>query len=103
MDPCPCSFRRLTGAHAARTGTLEARDILAAKEIRQVTPEALNCFSPPRDLSILPHLKREPVHLYLWAEGQWVTAVPLEDADTSHTARPGEQSDRTDIYRNCLH
>ncbi|WP_323032557.1 hypothetical protein [Paracoccus sp. (in: a-proteobacteria)] len=24
-------------------------DILSAREIRQVTPEALDCFSPPRD------------------------------------------------------
>ena len=79
-----------TGPHAARTGTLEARDILAAKEIRQVTPEALNCFSPPRDLRILPRPTREFAHLYLWIECQWVTVVPLEDADTSHTARPGE-------------
>ena len=29
-------------------------DILAAREIRQVTANALDCFSPPRDPRILP-------------------------------------------------
>ena len=80
MDPCPCSFRRLTGPHAARTGTLEARDILAAKEIRLVTPEALNCFSPPRDPRILPRPTREFADLYMWIGCQWVHVVPQADA-----------------------
>jgi hypothetical protein len=63
MDQRLCSFRRLTSPHAARTGTLEARDILVAKEIRQVTPEALDCFSPPCDPCILLRPTRDFAHL----------------------------------------
>ena len=40
--------------------------ILAAREIRQVPPEALDCFSPPCDLRILPRSTREFAHLYMW-------------------------------------
>lgn len=78
-------------------------DIIVAKEIRQVAPEALNCFSPPHDPRILPRTKREFVHLYLWAEGQWVTVLPLADSDTPRAARYGKQSERTDIARNFRH
>ena len=62
-------------------------DILAAKEIRLVAPEALDCFSPPRDPRILPRPTREFAHLYIWTGGQWVTVVPLVDADGLHAAR----------------
>jgi hypothetical protein len=55
-------------------------DILAAKEIRQVTPEALDCFSPPRAPRILPRPTREFAHLYIWTGGQWVHVVPQADA-----------------------
>ena len=34
-------------------------DIITAREIRQVTPEALDCFSPPRAPRILPQLLTE--------------------------------------------
>lgn len=51
-------------------------DILAAREIRQVTPEALDCFDPPRDPRLLPRPTQEFCHLYLWRDGQWVCAPP---------------------------
>ena len=53
-------------------------DILAAREIRQVTPEALDCFSPP---GILLRPTREFAHLYMWIGCLWVSVVPQEDAD----------------------
>ncbi len=77
-------------------------DILVAKEIRQVTPEALDCFSPPRDPRILPRPTREFAHLYIWTGGQWVHVVPMADADRPHAARTAVESERTDIARNCL-
>jgi hypothetical protein len=55
--------------------------ILAAIDIRQVTPEALDCFSPPRDPRILPNPTREFAHLYIWISCQWVHVVPQADAD----------------------
>jgi hypothetical protein len=47
-------------------------DILAAREIRQVTAEALDCFDPPRAPRILPRPTCELSHLYLWQDGAWV-------------------------------
>jgi hypothetical protein len=40
------------------------KDILAAREIRQVTAEALDCFDPPRAPRILPRSTCELCHLY---------------------------------------
>lgn len=34
--------------------TWTPEEILAAREIRQVTPEKLDCFDPPREPRILP-------------------------------------------------
>ena len=50
-------------------------DILAAREIRQVTAEALDCFDPPRAPQILPRPTCELSHLYLWQDGAWVDAT----------------------------
>jgi hypothetical protein len=44
-------------------------DILAAREIRQVRADALDCFDPPR---ILPRPTCELSHLYVWQNGAWV-------------------------------
>jgi hypothetical protein len=55
-------------------------DILTAREIRQVTREALDCFSPPRDPSILPRPTLEFAHLYMWIGGQRVAVDPRVDA-----------------------
>ena len=46
-------------------------DILAAKEIRQVGADALDCFDPPREPHILPCPTRELCHLYVWQDGVW--------------------------------
>ena len=54
-------------------------DILAAKEIRQVTPEVLDCFSPPRDPRVLLRPTREFAHLYMWIGCQWVAVDPKPD------------------------
>ena len=56
-------------------------DILAAREIRQVTSEALDCVSPPCGPRILPRPTREFAHLYMWIGCQWVTVVPQADVD----------------------
>jgi hypothetical protein len=50
-------------------------DILAAREIRQVTAEALDCFDPPRVPRILPRPTCELSHLYIWQDGAWVDAT----------------------------
>ena len=55
-------------------------DILAAREIRRVTPEGLDCFSPPSMPRILPRPTREFAHLYMWIGGKWVHVVPQVDA-----------------------
>lgn len=39
--------------------------ILAAREIRLITLEILDCFSPPRDPRILPRPMREFAHLHI--------------------------------------
>jgi|GEM_PF-3891452 hypothetical protein len=56
-------------------------DILSAREILQVMPEALDCFSPPRDPRILPHLTREFAYLYMRIGCQWVAVEPQADAE----------------------
>lgn len=50
-------------------------DILAAREIRQVTAEILDRFDPPRAPRILPRPTCEFCHLYLWQDGAWVDAT----------------------------
>jgi hypothetical protein len=55
-------------------------DILAAREIREVTPEALVCFSPSRDPRVLLRPTREFAYLYRWVGCQWVHVVPRADA-----------------------
>ena len=54
-------------------------DILAAREIRQVTPDKLDCFDPPRAPRILPRPTCELSHLYLWQDGAWVDATDRSD------------------------
>ena len=51
-------------------------DILTAREIRRVTAEALDCFSPPRDPRILPCPTRELAHLCMWIGCQGVAVEP---------------------------
>ena len=46
-------------------------DILAAREIRQVSAEALDCFNPPRLPRILSRPTCELSHLYVWRDGAW--------------------------------
>jgi len=50
-------------------------DILAAREIRQVRADALDCFDPPRPPRILPRPTCELCHLYIWRDGTWVDAT----------------------------
>jgi hypothetical protein len=64
-------------------------DILAAREIRQVTVESLDCFDPPRDPRNLPCPTREFAHLYMWIGCQWETVVPQADADRSTPGQHG--------------
>jgi len=47
-------------------------DILAAREIRQVSAEALDCFNPPRPPRFLSRPTCELSHLYLWQDGHWI-------------------------------
>ncbi len=46
-------------------------DILAAREIRQVSTEALDCFNPPRPPRILLGPTCELSHLYVRRDGAW--------------------------------
>ena len=46
-------------------------DILAAREIRQVRADELDCFNPARAPRILPRPTCELSHLYLWQDGAW--------------------------------
>ena len=50
-------------------------DILAAREIRQVSAEALDCFNPPRPPRFLSRPTCELSHLYLWLDGHWIDAT----------------------------
>ena len=54
-------------------------DILNAIDIRQVTHEALDCFSPPHAPRILSRPTREFAHLLMWIGCQWVHVVPQAD------------------------
>ena len=47
-------------------------DILAAREIRQVRADALDCFAPSRPPRTLPSPTCEFCHLYLWQDGAWI-------------------------------
>lgn len=47
-------------------------DILAAREIRQVLPDAIDAFDPPREPPILPRPTCELCHLYVWQDGVWI-------------------------------
>ena len=47
-------------------------DILAAREIRQVSAEALDCFNPPRSPRFFARPTCELSHLYVWQDGAWV-------------------------------
>jgi len=49
-------------------------DILAAREIRQVSTEALDCFDPPRAPVVLPRPTRAFGYLYVWHYGAWAEA-----------------------------
>ncbi|MCC5971672.1 MAG: hypothetical protein JJU15_17155 [Pararhodobacter sp.] len=46
-------------------------DILAAREIRQVRKDALDCYDPPRKPLIFPRPTRAFCHLYVWQDGVW--------------------------------
>jgi hypothetical protein len=48
------------------------QDILAAREIRQVTTEVLDYFDAPRAPRILPRPTCELSHLYIWQDTGWV-------------------------------
>ena len=49
-------------------------DILAAREIRQVSAETLGCFDPPRAPVVLPRATRAFGYLYVWHDGAWAEA-----------------------------
>jgi hypothetical protein len=55
-------------------------DILAAREIRQVRADALDCFVPPRDPVILPRPTCQYCHLYVWQDGTWIELDPATHA-----------------------
>ena len=60
-------------------------DILAAREIRQVTPEKLDCFDPPRAPRILPRPTCQFCYLYIWQDGAWVALDPEAHAPEGST------------------
>ena len=47
-------------------------DILAAREIRQVRADELDCFDPPRVPRMLQQPTCELCHLYIWQAGVWL-------------------------------
>lgn len=49
-------------------------DILAARDLRQVTATALDSFAPPRAPRILPRPTCEYSYLYIWKNGGWIDA-----------------------------
>lgn len=51
--------------------TWTPEDILAAREIRQVSREALDCFDPPRAPEVLPRPTCAFGYLYVWHDGAW--------------------------------
>ena len=46
-------------------------DILAARELRQVSAGALECFDPPRAPVTHPEPRCELDHLYVFEQGRW--------------------------------
>lgn len=51
--------------------TWTPNDILAAREIRQVSAQALECFDPARPPEIFTQPTRTFDHLYIWQNGAW--------------------------------
>jgi len=51
-------------------------DILAAREIRQLRADAIDCFDPPRESPILQRPTCQFCHLYVWQDGVWVDQTP---------------------------
>ena len=47
-------------------------DILAAKEIRQVRADALDCFDPPRAPVMHPEPRCDFCHTYVVEQGRWI-------------------------------
>lgn len=47
-------------------------DILAAKEMRQVTAEALDCFDPPRAPIVYPEPRCDFSHTYTFTKSGWI-------------------------------
>jgi hypothetical protein len=47
-------------------------DILAAREIRHVSNDALDCYVPPRGPVIHPEPRCDFCHTYVFAQGRWV-------------------------------
>ena len=47
-------------------------DILAAKEIRQVRADALDCFDPPRAPEMHPEPRCDFCHTYVFEQGRWI-------------------------------
>ena len=48
------------------------KDMLAAKEIRQVTAEELDCFDPPRAPIVYPEPRCDFSHTYVFAQSGWI-------------------------------
>ena len=48
-----------------------SEDILAAREIRQVTAEALDCFDPPRGPIVYPEPRCDFCHTYVFTPNGW--------------------------------
>ena len=46
-------------------------DILAARELRQVKPDSLGPFDPPRPPQMHPRPTQEFDHLYVWQDSRW--------------------------------
>ena len=55
-------------------------DILAAREIRQVRADDLDCFDPPREPLIMPRPTCQFCHLYVWQDGHWAELDPATHA-----------------------
>lgn len=51
-------------------------DILAAREIRQVRPDALDIFEPARRPPVFPRPIRQFCHTYVWQDGRWCEFDP---------------------------
>ena len=47
-------------------------DILAARHIRQVRTDKLDCFDPPKVPRMHPRPTCEMCYLYVWQDGGWV-------------------------------